>query len=226
MRHTLAANGGNLLKGDKMLLFSRVVTLTGSPRKSMPWALQITEYVNAHGSLPVTCWAGNFGYPIGTVAWSAIVESEAALTAATGSLLADSGYLDLLESAVDLVSTPGHDVLRELIYGTPGDPPPVGSLATITTATAIVDRLADALGWAVEMGQFVEGVLGTPIAVLTDVFGTMGGIAWIGSQPDAASADAARAKLNANGDYFKRIAGSKDLFINGSGHISQATRIA
>jgi hypothetical protein len=188
--------------------------------------LQITEYVNAHGSLPVTCWAANFGYPIGTVAWSTMVESEAALAAATSSLLADNGYLDLIDSAVDLVSTPGHDVLREVIYGVPGDPPPVGSLATITTATAIVDRLADALGWAVEMGQYVEAVIGSPIAVLTDVFGTMGGIAWIGAQPDAASADAARAKLNSDGDYLKRVAGSKDLFINGSGHISQATRIA
>jgi hypothetical protein len=209
-----------------MLLFSRIVTLTGSPRKSMPWALQITEYVNAQGSLPVTCWAANFGYPIGTVAWSTMVESEAALAAATSSLLADNGYLDLIDSAVDLVSTPGHDVLREVIYGVPGDPPPVGSLATITTATAIVDRLADALGWAVEMGQYVEAVIGSPIAVLTDVFGTMGGIAWIGTQPDAASADAARAKLNSDGDYLNRVAGSKELFINGSGHISQATRIA
>jgi hypothetical protein len=209
-----------------MLLFSRIATLTGSPRKSMPWAVQITEYVNAHSPLPVTCWAVNFGYPIGTVAWSSFVESEAALAAATGSLLADSGYLDLVESAADLVSTPGHDLLREVIYGTPGDPPPVGSLATVTTATAIVDRLSDALGWAVEIGQHVEGVVGSPVAVLADVFGTVGGIAWIGSQPDAAAADAARAKLNADGDYLKKIAGSKDLFINGSDHVSQATRIA
>jgi hypothetical protein len=59
-----------------MLLFSRVVTLTGSPRKSMPWAVQITEYVNAHGSLPVTCWATTFGQPIGTVGWSTMVESR------------------------------------------------------------------------------------------------------------------------------------------------------
>jgi hypothetical protein len=209
-----------------MLLFSRIATLTGSPRKSMPWALQITEYVNAHGSLPVTCWAANFGQPIGTVAWSAMVESEAALAAATGSLLADPGYLDLVESAVDMFTTPGHDLLREVIYGAPGDPPPVGSLATVTTATAIVDRLVDALGWAVEMGQYVETVIGSPVAVLTNVFGTMGGIAWIGSQPDAAAADAARAKLNADSDYLKRVAGSKDLFMNGSGHVSQATRIA
>ena len=209
-----------------MLLFSRVATLTGSPRRAMPWATNITEYVNAHGSIPVTCWAANFGYPIGTVAWSALVESQAELVAGTSQLLADEGYLDLLDNAADLITTPGQDSLRELVYGTPGDPPAVGSVAAITTAVAIVDRLADAIGWSVEIGQFVESTVGAPIAVFTDVFGTMGTITWILVQPDFAASDAGRAKLVANADYLKHISGSKDLFIQGSGHIGQVTRIA
>ena len=209
-----------------MLRFSRVATLTGSPRRAMPWATNITQYVNEHGSIPVTCWAAGFGFPIGTVAWTAMVESQAQLFAGTSQLLADEGYLDLLDNAADLITTPGHDLLREVIYGQPGDPPPIGSVAVITTATAIVDRMADAIGWAVEIGQFVESTVGAPIAVLTDVFGTMGGIAWILAQPDFATADAGRAKLMANADYLKHIAGSKDLFIPGSGHIGQAIRIA
>ncbi len=209
-----------------MLMFSRLVTLTGSPRKSMPWAVGITEYVNAHGSLPVTCWSGTFGYPLGTVAWSSMVESQAALAAATGQLVGDAGYLDLIEAAADLVTTPGTDSLREVIYGSPGEPPAIGAVVSVTTAIAVVDRMADAVGWAVEIGQHVESVIGTPIGVLTDVYGTMGGIAWIGASADFAASDAARAKLNADADYLKHIAGSKDLFIPGSGHISQATRIA
>ena len=209
-----------------MLMFSRLLTLSGSPRRSMPWAVGITEYVNAHSSLEVSCWLGNFGYPIGTVAWSALVESQAALTAGTAELLVDPGYFDMIESAEDLVAGPGQDSLRELIYGTPGEPPAIGAIANVTTATAIVDRMADAVGWAVEIGQFVESVIGTPVAVLTDLFGTLGTITWISSQPDAAAVDTARAKVNADGDYLKRVSGSKDLFIVGSGHVGQATRIA
>jgi hypothetical protein len=208
-----------------MLLFSRVATLTGSPRKALPWALGITEYVNAHGTMPITCWAGGFGYPLGTVAWSAMVESQAALVTGTNQLLADSGYLDLLDGAADLISTPGYDTLREVVYGTPGEPPALGAVANITTATAYVDRMADAIGWSVEMAQFVEGVIGTPVALLTDVFGTMGGITWIGSAPDMAASDAARAKLLTDPGYLTRLAGSKDFFIPGSGHIAQVTRI-
>jgi hypothetical protein len=209
-----------------MLLFSRLVTLTGSPRKAMSWAVGITEYVKSHSDLDVTCWSGTFGHPLGTTVWSAAVESQAALAASSAGLLADDGYLDMLDAAVDLVTVPGRDALRELVYGTPSEPPAVGSIVNVTTATAIVDRVGDALGWAVEIGQFVESVIGSPVGVFTDVFGTMGGVAWIGVQPDMAASDAARAKLNADGDYLKRISGSKDLFIPGSGHISQAVRIA
>ena len=192
----------------------------------MPWAVGITGYVNAHSSLDVSCWLGNFGYPVGTVAWSALVESQAALTAGTAELLVDPGYFDLIESAADLVAGPGQDSLRELIYGTPAEPPAIGAVANVTTATAIVDSMADAVGWAVEMAHYVESVISTPVAVLTDVFGTMGTITWISSQPDAAATDAARGKLTSDGDYLKRVSGSKGLFIEGSGHVGQATRIA
>ena len=209
-----------------MLLFSRLATLTGSPRKTMPWAVQITDYINSHSTLPLSCWAGTFGYSVGQVAWSTMVESQAALAQATGGLIADSGYLDLVESAEDFFATPAQDLLREVVYGSPGDPPALGSVVTVTTATAIVDRMADAVGWAVEMAQHVENVIGSPVALLTDVFGTMGGVAWISVQPDFAASDASRGKLSADGDYLTKVAGSKGLFIEGSGHISQATRIA
>lgn len=191
----------------------------------MPWVDDITKYVNDHTSLDVTCWAGIFGYPIGTVAWSAMVESQAALAAATGGLISDNDYLDRIEAAAAFVTTPGQDLLREVVYGVPGEPPALGSVATITTAIAMVDRLAEAVGWAVEIAQHIEGLIGSPIAVLTDVFGTMGGITWIGAQPDTAALDASRAKIGADPSYLGRLAGTKELFIPGSGHIGQVTRI-
>ena len=107
-----------------------------------------------------------------------------------------------------------------------GDPPPIGSVGAVTTAVAVVDRLADAIGWAVEIGQFVESAVDAPMSVYTDVFGTMGTLTWILVQPDFAAADAARAKLVGNADYLKQISGSKDLLIQGSGHVGQAIRIA
>lgn len=208
-----------------MLLFSRVVTPTGSPRKVMPWVVDITAYVNANSPLEVTCWAGTFGYPIGTVAWSTFVDSQATLAAATSGLLSQDGYFDRLDAAAEFVTTPGQDLLREVVYGSPADPPPVGAVAQITTATALVDRLADAVGWAVEIAQHLEGVIGSPIGVLTDVYGTIGSINWIGVVADAAASDASRAKVAADTSYLGRLVATKDLFIPGSGHVGQVTRI-
>ena len=209
-----------------MLLFSRIITPMGNPRRVMPWVAEMTKYVNDNSDLAVTCWAGNFGYPVGTVAWSSLLESQSALAAATATLMGQAGYLDLIEAAADFVQTPGQDLLREIIHGEPGVPLPLGAVATITTATAVVDRMADAVGWAVEIAQHVEQVMGYPVSVLTDVFGVMGGVTWIGGVPDIAAADSGRAKLAADTGYLAKLAGSKGLFMPGSGRVGQLTRIA
>jgi hypothetical protein len=208
-----------------MYMFARLVTLNGSPRKVMPWVAGITQYVNDHGTLPTSCWQATFGYPLGTVAWSTIAESQAALSAGMGSLLGQDGFLDLLDAGSDLVAAPGQDLLREVVYGVPGDPPPLGAIATVTTATAVVDRLGDAMMWAVEIGQHVESVVGSPVAVTRDVFGTMGNITWIGVAADVAAADVAAGKLAADAGYLGKVAGSKDLFITGSARTGQLVRI-
>ena len=208
-----------------MLLFSRVATPTGSPRKTVAWASGMTEYVNAHSDLDVTLWSGTFGYPVGTLAWSTIVESQVALAESTSKLLADDGYFDLIEQAEGLFTTPPQDILRELVFGEPSDPPPIGAVATITTATALVDRMADAVGWGVEIAQYVTEATAAPVAVLTNVYGQMGELAWIGVQPDLAAAEAARTKLAGDADYLARLAPTKDLFVPASGHISQVTRL-
>ena len=209
-----------------MLLFSRVVTPVGSPRRAMAWAFGMTDYVNTHSDLNVTLWSGTFGYPVGTLAWSTIVESQVALAESTSTLLNDDGYFDLIEQAEGMVPTPPHDILRELVFGEPADPPPVGAVATITTATALVDRMADAVGWGVEIAQYVAESTAAPVSVLTNVFGQMGELAWIGVQPDLAAAESARTKLAGNAEYLARLAPTKDLFVPASGHTAQVTRLA
>ena len=208
-----------------MYMFARLVTLNGSPRKVMPWVAGITKYVNDHGTLPTTCWQSTFGYPLGTVAWSTVADSQATLSAAMGSLIAQDEFLDHLDAGAELVAAPGQDLLREIVYGTPSDPPPIGAIATVTNATAMVDRLGDAMMWAIEIAQHIENVIGSPIAVTRDVFGTIGGITWIGVAPDVAAADAAAGKMAADADYLSKVAGSKDLFITGSGRSGQLIRI-
>lgn len=208
-----------------MYLFSRAVTLRGSPRRVGPWVQQITAYVREHSSLDAAAWRADFGHPIGTMVWTARVDSHAALAEATGRLAADEGYLDLLESGQDLIVAPGEDSLREMLHGAAGDPPPVGSTATVTEATALVDRMADAIGWGVEMAEHVEQVTDAPVSLSRNVYGTLGRLTWIGIQPDAAATDATNAKLSADPGYLSRMTGTAGLFLPGSGHVATFTRM-
>lgn len=209
-----------------MLLFSRQLILTGSPRKTMPWAISMTEFVNSKTSLNASLWAVNYGAPLGSVAWTSIAESQASFAATTASLLADDGYFDRLDQGAEFVTTPPQDTLSEMVYGTVGDPPPVGAVAQVTTALAVVDEMGAALAFAVDIAQHIEGVIGSPLMVLTGLFGPMGGITWIGVSPDMAAADTARAKMMTDETYLSRTAKSKGLFIPGSGNVVQTVRVA
>ena len=106
----------SLERGPSMLMFSRVLTLSGSPRRAMPWAVGITEYVNAHSSmsglvlarqLRLSAWDGGMEF----VSSSRRLPSPRARL----DLLADPGYFDMIESAADMVAGPGQDTLRELV---------------------------------------------------------------------------------------------------------------
>jgi hypothetical protein len=209
-----------------MYLFSRILTTQGSPRQVLPWVTQITDHVNANSPLAVSAWLANFGAPLGTVGWSTIVESQSALVDGTAGLMTDSAYLDLVEAGAPLVVGPGEDHLRQLVYGSPGEPPPLGAVAVTTTATAVVDRMGEAVTWSIEIAQHVEAVIGSPIAVLLDSYGTMGQITWIGVTENMAAADAAADKTAADASYLGKLADSAGLFIPGSGHRTQLTRIA
>lgn len=209
-----------------MLLFTRVATLTGSPRRVLPWAVEITGFVNDHCDLDVTLWSCDFGYPLGTVGWSCAADSQVTLAAETAKLLSADGYFDIVEKGEDFLGQPGQDLLRELVHGAAGEPPPIGSVATVTTATALVDRTIDAVGWSVETAQHVEKISGAQVSVLTNVYGQMGEITWIGVQPDLAGLEAARTAITGDADYLGRMAATRDLFVPASGHFAMVSRIA
>ena len=77
-----------------MIIFQRLATLEGPPEEVGPWALEITEAVNKRTDLNVSLWQGLFGGPVGTLAWSSLVENLTALEAATDSLASDAAVLE------------------------------------------------------------------------------------------------------------------------------------
>jgi hypothetical protein len=207
-----------------MYLFSRTVNLHGSPRKTLPWVQGVTELVNANSPLDVSVWLADFGLPLNTIVWNAVVESQAQLADATAPLLAHDGYLDHLEAGQEFITVPGEDALREMVHGTPTENQ-VGSVAHVTTGTANVDRIGDAMAWSIEIAQYVEKLTGHGVSVWSSAFGQMGEITFISVGASVAEAEAANNATNADAGYIERLHASKDLWVPGSGQVGRFTRI-
>jgi hypothetical protein len=212
-----------------MHLFSRVGVVTGGPVETLEWAVNITARVNQAMDIEVSLWQGQFGNPLGTVAWSALVESRAQLAEETLKLAADQGYLDLVGQGQAFAGAiPFEDSLRTMVHMTaePAEPPPLGAWAEITTAVPMAGKIAAAMAWGVEISDYHAAVTGSPVMFLADDYGTFGQVGWIAVHADAAAADAAAAAVMADADYAAKVDGAGDLFVPGQSNRSSTVRLA
>lgn len=211
-----------------MYMFSRVGRMVGGIRKPLEWATEITEKVNSITDNDVTLWGGTFGYPLGTLAWSTAVETRAHLADMNAKLLADDGYLDLVEKGQEFTSGEGEDHLRNVLHMTveAGDPPAVGAQAEILTATPAEGKISDAMEWGVKMADLYTEVTGTGVAFLADAYGTFGQVTWMAAHDDAAAAQAAEEATMGSEAYGKALDEDAGLFLPGSGTRGLVTRLA
>lgn len=210
-----------------MQLFTRSVPFTGALADVMGWASGMREYVSGKTGREVALWNVLFGAPIGTNVYTLRVDGLADLQSITQGLVADPEYHAMLASGAALTAGPPVDSLATPIHGELGDtPPPIGSVATVTTAVMEAGMYGKAIAWGIDVAQHVEAVSGLPVSFLMSDFGQFGLVEWIGVAPDAATADAVGQKLNADADYLGKLEGAAGLFTPGSGHRSLAVRSA
>ncbi|HEY5154356.1 MAG TPA: hypothetical protein VIJ47_06450 [Acidimicrobiales bacterium] len=210
-----------------MYLFTRLATLRGNERRTMGWAVEMTGYVNAHSDHTLTLWRTDFGAPVGTVAWSAWVQSQNDLNVGFAALADDDGFFDMVDKGQEFMVAPPMDQLRQAVHGEPTDtPPPIGSVTTVTTAVVANGQYVEAAAWGVEMALLTQEISGLPTMFLIDSYGTFGQVTWLSGAPDLAASDAAGEAINANPDYLKRLGDVGDLFVPASGQRRMATRIA
>ncbi len=210
-----------------MYQFARVLTLRGDQRQTGAWAIQITEKAKELSGLDISLWTSIFGYPVGTIGWSSIVEGRAHLAQATAALAADNEYLDLVMEAADWVVDPAEDIFRRFVHGGPAeDRPPVGAVASVTEGVATGGKMADAIAWAVNMAEHATNVAGSQVALLVNAAGTFGEMAFISVYPDHAAADAAAEAVQADAGYLDKLSGAAGLFVEGSARQRLLQRLA
>jgi hypothetical protein len=211
-----------------MHMFSRVGTLMGGVRRPLEWATEVTEKVNSVLDLEVTMWTASFGYPVGTVAWSSMVESRQQLVDETAKLMGDDGYLKLVEKGQEFATTPMEDHLRTIVHMTaePAGAPPVGASAEIITATPAAGKIGEAMAWGISMTDTFASVTGADSAFLNDAYGTFGQMSWMSVFDSPADVDAAAEATMADAKYMASIDQGGDLFEPGTGQRGLVTRMA
>lgn len=207
-----------------MHLFTRVVNLKASPARYVPWAMEITNVANAETGLAMSCWLAQFGAPLGSLGFTALAATESEMAAAAARLTTHAGYLALVERGMDMDAT-AEDGLWTVVHGSRPEHSPVGAIGVMTTATAALDRYADALRWGVEVAQVAGSITGSPVAVLAGSYGAMGSMAWVATAPDLATHEAQGVKLRASAEYFETMKGSRGLFLPGSGHVVRSVKL-
>ena len=215
--------------GVTMYLFTRSITLTGSPGRTIDYALKTAEIVNDTIDLDVALWSNVFGQPAGTFSFNTMVDGRAALGPATTALMGNSAYLEQLERGQEFAGAAlPEDILRQLVHPTElaGDGAPVGSFAEAITVVPAAGQIGAAMGWAVEIANLATSVTGIPVSFWLDAYGTFGQMTWLIVYPDAAAVDAAADKLNASAEYIASLDSNGALFVPGSGERALYARIA
>jgi hypothetical protein len=210
-----------------MHLFSRTVHLVGPPAETVAYAVGMRQYVADATGRDITLWGAMFGAPLGSMVYSTWVEGIADLQKLDAVLADDATYHERLAAGRQYAGPPAEDNIGQPVYGAPaGGPPPVGALASVTTAVMAAGRYGDAIAWGVDVSRHVEEVTGIATMFLTNEFGPFGRVTWVAVMPDATAADSSLAAISGDADYLAKLHAAGDLFVEGSGHRTLVRRIA
>ncbi len=205
-----------------MYITRRMARVNG--RASIAWATEITKVVQAAGGR-TSLWAGGPGSTVGTVAWSGLVDSFAAMVEANDRLAENADFQALAAQAGEHVAAFEPDTLMEVVHGEITGQAEIGSFLAAVSATADPARAMEALAWAPVIADAYSAATGVAVAVATNAAGPMDAVQWLVRFDDAAAIDEANGKLAASAEYLEVYATGAGLFTSDSNQM-YARRIA
>ena len=176
-----------------MYLFSRRARLVpGNTRAAMTWVMDITEKATQITGLDVSPFTTVFSPEVGTIVWSAVAPDLAALEAANDKLVADDGYVVLIDEGARLVQHNIDDGLLQIIHG------------EMNPDRRIEYAVRDA-GPGERFAQRAEQATGVPTMFAASMNGPYGALAWVTGFADVHEMDRAQQALAADAGFMRFI---------------------
>lgn len=202
-----------------MLLFSRTTISTqGRELEAIPAAIEVAGIAAAVTGTGVNVFRYLFGEPSGTVMWSSIVESQAALLAIDAQLMGDTGYLDQVQSMQGLYSRPVEDHLSQVL--SPLTEAPEAKYYGITRAAMANGKFAGAIEHGLRAAEYMGTSLGIPSVFVKSTYGGFGDVAWIVGFDTIEGADKFDAWQMSDTGYHDIVAEAGGLYVENSGTTS------
>jgi hypothetical protein len=209
-----------------MNLFTRQATLAPEHlQEGLAYTVEIAQYVSEKTALDVIPWTTMFGAPLGSVSWSARVDSQAALGAVQDTLAADSTFQARVKDASRFFTGSPEDAIGQFVAfsGTGGE---IRQYASIVTAQCAAGKVAEAMAWGVDMMQYVGKLTGLDSSIVRGIYGPFATLVWISLADSLDEVDAADAAMSSDPSYLERLDQAGDLFQPGSAQQRLIRRLA
>lgn len=207
-----------------MYIFSRsTIAALGRQFDAMPAAIGIAQLVTTITGHEVNVFTARFGAPQGSVMWTARTESMVELQGITDKLMADSGYLEMLESMDGLFMAPSEDRLGRVLSG-PLDAP-TSKYYGVTRAAMANGKQADALAFGVRAAEYIGSSLGRQSAFTKSSYGGFNDVTWLVGFDTEADVDAFDDWQMTDSGYHAILDEAGGLFVENSGHTSLIEKI-
>lgn len=199
-------------------LFTRSDRLApGNLLTSTAWSVKLTEKVNAISEFPVVLWSSVLSPASGTLAWTAIVEDLDQLAALDAKLLADSGYLSLVEEGARYTSEAGaDDAIVRLLSADPDAVTRETRYAATVRSVLAPSTVTCGIELGVEIARRATKATGRPTSFGVEQTGACGGVRWMTLYETVDQVQAAAEALAADADFARFVEDeASDVYLTG-----------
>lgn len=186
-------------------LFTRSVQLAGGNLlDSMAWSVKITEKVNAIAETPVLLWSSVLSPDLGRLTWSTAVADLSTLTTMDDKLMADPGYLDLVEEGTRFTGGAATDALVRFIH-VDRDGVDTAKFNTVVRAVLAPGAFVDGTVLGVEIAERAKAITGRPTSFVAAQSGVYGEVGWVALYDSIDQVQAAGEALAADADFAQLL---------------------
>lgn len=207
-----------------MYIFSRrTLAALGKQFEAVPAAVAVAEKVSEISGSEINVFTARFGAPLGSIMWSRRADSMAELQTFSDKVLADSGYLAMVDDMAGLFMTPAEDSIGRVLT-TPFEGAPA-RFWSITQASMLAGKYAHAVEFGIEIADYMGAQLGAQAAFLKASYGGFADVTWLLGFDSMDDVDRAEDWQLTDAGYQERVTKAAELFVDGSGRQSLIEKV-